>query len=280
VENGDSAALATSVPAETPASASRWFPSGATFEPLMVAPREVHLRGSLVGVSRSGDNDYGGTRLEAEVGLAYRTNIFRLSPGGQDRPVVDLGFEVGLFSRFFLEEIRRDLIHADYRVGAPLSLAVQDWEARLTLLHISSHLGDDYLRRFDLTTTRTAQDGFELFVARRVGADLRIYGGGFAHFHVSGGGPSRAIQGGFEWNPVPAGNRTALWPFVAAHFSKLKDIDGIAGTGAAGVGMRVGATVLQWEVRGHFGPSPMGQFYTTTENLLGIGVRVIPGGGS
>ena len=68
-------------------------------------------------------------------------------------------------------------------------------EGRLTVVHVSSHQGDDYLRRFELTTTRTAQDGFELVLARRVHQGLRLYGGGYAHFHTDSSDPDSDTSG-------------------------------------------------------------------------------------
>lgn len=266
----------TAAPVDNDVPNGRWFPNGTTFAPLIVAPREVALRGSLVMANREGENDYGGTHAEAEVGIGYRTNVVRLRESSAEGLTIDLGLEVGVFSRFYLESIRRDLIHADYRVGAPFSFAYRDWEGRFTVLHISSHLGDDYLRRFELTTTRTSQDGFELIIARRVGASVRLYGGGFSHFHVSGGIPKRGGYAGFEWDPEPAGNGTAVWPFVATHMGAVKDQDDLAATGAVGLAVRLGGVVMRWEVRGHTGPSPMGQRYENTESFIGIGLQVTP----
>ena len=58
-----------------------------------------------------------------------------------------------------------------------------------------------------------------------MGASVRLYGGGYAHFHVSGGIPNRGGYAGFEWDPAPAGNGTAVWPLVAAHMGAVKDQD-------------------------------------------------------
>ena len=269
--------LHTAASAEPDVPNGRWFPNGTTFTPLIVAPREVALRGSLIMANLGGENDYGDRHAEAEAGIGYRANVLRLRKGSADGLTIDLGFEVGVFSRFYLEKARRDLIHADYRVGAPFSFGYRDWEGRFTVLHVSSHQGDDYLRRFELTTTRTAQDGFELILARRVGPSVRLYGGGYAHFHTSGGIPNRGGYAGFEWDPEPAGNGTAVWPFVAAHMGAVKDQDHLAGTGAVGMAVRLGEIVMRWEVRGHTGPSPMGQRYETEESFIGIGLRVTPG---
>ncbi|MCK5651885.1 MAG: DUF1207 domain-containing protein, partial [Gemmatimonadetes bacterium] len=131
----------TTAPMDNDVPNDRWFPNGTTFAPLIVAPREVALRGSLVMAERGGENDYGDRHAEAEVGIGYRTNVLRLREGSTDGLTLDLGFEVGIFSRFYLEKLRRDLIHADYRVGAPFSFAYKEWGGRFTILHVSSHQG-------------------------------------------------------------------------------------------------------------------------------------------
>ena len=82
---------------------------------------------------------------------------------------------------------------------------------------------------------------------------------------------------GFEWDPEPTGNGTAVWPFVAAHMGAVKDRDDLAATGAVGMAVRLRGVVMRWEVRGHTGPSPMGQHYDTTESFIGIGLKVTPG---
>lgn len=266
----------TTAPMDNDVPNDRWFPNGTTFAPLIVAPREVALRGSLVMANRGGENDYGDRHAEAEAGIGYRTNVVRLREGSADGLTLDLGFEVGIFSRFHLGKLRRTLIHADYRVGAPFSFSYKEWGGRFTILHVSSHQGDDYLRHFELTATRTSQDGFELILARRVGASVRLYGGGYAHYHVSGGVPNRGGYAGFEWDPEPMGNGTAVWPFVAAHLGAVKDQDDLAATGAVGMAVRLGGVVMRWEVRGHTGPSPMGQHYEKTESFIGIGLQVTP----
>lgn len=263
-----------------------WFPDSTAFRPLLAAPREVDLRGSLVVADRRAPAgaDFEGSNLEAEVVLGHRIGVLRLQSAAGGRPEIVLGFEVGVFNRFALETSEKDLIGVDYRVGLPLSLRAGGWSGRLVLLHVSSHLGDDFLTRFGFPEPRrqVTRDGLELTVARRLLPGLRVYGGGDLNFHANPGVERVAGRAGLEWDPAPG--RTAgpdgaglqLWPFAAADFEATPETTGVAATGTAGLALRVGGMTLRLEARGHTGPSPLAHLDGRDEDFLGLGLRVDP----
>lgn len=265
----------------------RLFPGGETFPVPVAAPREVSLRGALVFADRPDlANDYPGTNLEAIAALGHRIPVARLRRETPDGPGVRLEFETGVFSRFFLENPKRDLINTDFRVGAPLTVAFENWEARLVLLHVSSHLGDDYLDRFDPPFSTTSRDALSLLVARRLASRVRIYGGGDYNFHRNRGVERTVLEAGLEWDrrldpdppaaPSGPGIDVTAWPFAAADF-RIDDLtDRIATALVAGVGLRVETVTLRLEARGGVGPSPMGQFRFTDERYAGLGLWVEP----
>lgn len=264
-----------------------WFPGSTAFSPLLAAPREVSLRGSLVFADRDAPPgaDYPGTNLESEVALGHRIGVVRFQREEGGRPEVTLGFEVGVFTRFALEQKERDLIEADFRVGAPLSLRYGPWAGRLTLHHVSSHVGDDFLRRFgeSLSGHQVTRDGFELLVARRLPAGLRVYAGGEWFFHANPGVEETAARGGLEWDPDPGrgnaatdGESFAAWPFAAVAARATDVTAGAAVTAVGGAALRVSGVVLRLVARGHTGPSPMGQLQGRDERFLGVGLRVEP----
>ena len=80
--------------------------------------------------------------------IGHSVAVLRMDDGTTADRAVTLGFELGLFSRFFMEIPQKDLISVDFRVGLPISIRHDDWQVRITLRHISSHVGDDYLVRF------------------------------------------------------------------------------------------------------------------------------------
>lgn len=261
-----------------------WFPGESAFSPLLAAPREVDLRGSLVFADRDAPpgTDFRGTNLEAEVVLGHRIGVLRFQREAAGRPEVTLGFEVGVFTRFALEEVERDLVEADFRVGAPLALRSGPWAARLTLRHVSSHLGDDFVRRFGdaIPRRQVTADGFELLAARRLPADLRLYGGAEWNFHRNPGVERVAGRAGLEWDPAPGPEAAAdgfrAWPFAAVAVRVTDVTAGPAATGAAGAALRIEGVTLRLEARGHTGPSPMGQLQGRDERFLGVGLRVEP----
>lgn len=263
-----------------------WFPGSTAFDPLLAAPREVSLRGSLVFADRDAPPGAGfqGTNLEAEVSLGHRIGVLRFQRETAERPAVTLGFEVGVFTRFALEQRQRDLIEADFRVGAPLAMRHGPWEGRLTLLHVSSHLGDDFVRRFgDAVPGRQfTRDGFELVVARRLPEGVRVHVGGEWNFHANPGVERTAARAGAAWDPAPpdagggSGDGFRAWPFAAVALRATDATAGAAVTGTAGAALAVSGVVLRLEARGHTGPSPMGQLQGRDERFLGVGLRVEP----
>lgn len=269
-----------------------WLPDRTSFGPMLAAPREVGFRGSLILADRPDlEEDFDGRNLEAEVALGHRFAVLRLQRAGRRRPELTLGFEVGAFSRFHLETPERDLIGVDYRVGLPLSLRSGGWEGRLTPLHVSSHIGDDFAARFDTPGGQFTRDGVELAAARRLRVlpGFRVYGSGTWNFHVNPGVPEVEGAFGVEWDPAPAvirGERTgrragrtddfAAWPFAAADLRVTDLTRGPGVTGTAGAALRVRGTLLRLEVRGHTGPTPLGQLRGTDETFFGLGLRVEP----
>ena len=274
------------------ASGAAWFPDSTAFRPLLAAPREVDLRGSLIVADRraAGGQDFGGSNLEAEVVLGHRIGVVRFQDEGSGRPAITLGFEVAVFNRFALETSEKDLIGNDYRVGLPLSLRAGGWSGRLVLLHVSSHLGDDFIARFGAPMPRrqVTRDGFELTVARRLLPGLRLYGGADLNFHANPGVERVAGRWGLEWDPAPgragggatgdgaSGGGTEVWPFAAVDAEVTPETAGPSVTGAAGVAIRVRGMTMRLEARGHTGPGTLGQLDGRDEDFLGVGLRLDP----
>lgn len=219
---------------------------------------------------------YDGSNLEAEVILAHRFDLVQLDP---DRPGrLELGFEVGVESRFFLEKLARDLIHADYRVGLPVTLRTGGWIGRLTLVHASSHLGDDFVRRFQVTTPlQVSRDGFELLVGRRLSPSVEVYGGGTWNFRVTPRVERTAARWGLEWRAgAGADEPPGIQPYAAADFRATSTAGSVAATGVAGLAFHPAGLRVRLEARGHAGPSTMGWFRNDNEQYLGLGLRVEP----
>lgn len=272
----------------------RWFPDSTVFAPLLAAPRETWLRGGFIVADRPDLNDpdplpednppprsdFQGANVEAEVALGLRLPVVILRPETRHAPSISIEFETGLFARFFMESSQKDLINADFRVGAPVAFGYRGWEARIEIRHMSSHLGDDFISRFDPRLQQVSQDGFEAVIARRFLRDLRVYGGGEWNFNLSSLDVVERGTGlwGIEYDPGWRDNSRHVWPFAAADFRISSLTNEVAGTGVGGVAFRVGTVGLRLETRGHFGPSPMGQLRRFDENFWGLGLRIEPRG--
>ncbi len=255
-------------------SASPWFPTEVVFAPLIAASREVQFRGSFVFANRSTVEDFQGTNIEAEVVVGLAFPIYEIEGG--EAPV-HLGFEFAVFSRFFMEESTRDLIQSGFRVGMPISFRNGVWEGRISIRHISSHLGDDFLARFPREVNdQVSKEGVEVLIGRRFLDGVRLYAGGEANFHTNRGMSKAAGRWGVEWDPRPASatQGDAIWPFLAGDFELPSHSGRVGGTLTGGIGFRVSGRGFRAEARAHFGPSAMAQFREANERFFGLGLRI------
>jgi hypothetical protein len=265
--------------------ATIWFPGDFVTAPLLANPMEVHLGAGIVATDRDIQDSIDGTSLEAQVAIGFRLPVVRLQDEAPGRPAIDLGFEAGVWSRFYLESTEGDQIATDYRVGLPLGLRTGLLDFRLTLLHVSSHLGDDYIDDNPQAVFQSSREGFELLAGIRPGADVRLYAGGDLNFGRSqdftGEGTAGdpyvifttverwAFRFGAEWDRTRWGDRR-IAPFAAANFEVTELTDRIASNVKAGAAFRVRAVRLYLGLEVHDGPSPMGQFRTADERWIGV----------
>ncbi|MDP2483343.1 MAG: DUF1207 domain-containing protein [Candidatus Palauibacterales bacterium] len=280
----------------TPAAADRaedtgpdWFPGGSVVAPLLAAPLEVRLAGALIFTNRDIEDSIDGANLEARVAIGVPIPVVRFQDEAPGRPAIDLGFEVGVFSRFFMESIEKEQIGTDYRVGVPLGIRYGMWDARLTLLHVSSHLGDDYLDDNPQSVYQISREGFELLLGIRPGFDGRLYVGGDLNLgrsedYTGTGQPGDplvvfttvekwAFRFGAEWDPTQWGGKR-IGPFAAADFEITDFTDRVASYVVAGAAFRIKTVRLLLNAEFHDGPSPMGQFRTVDERWIGANLTV------
>jgi hypothetical protein len=265
-------------------SGTDWFPGQFVVAPLRAAPLEVRLGGGFMYADRDLEDSIEGTNLEAQVAVGVRIPVVRFQDEAPGRPAIDLGFEVGVFSRFYMESVEREQIDTDYRVGVPLGIRYGMWDVRLTLLHVSSHFGDDYLDDNPREVFQISREGFELLLGVRPGFDGRVYVGGDLNLGRSEdftgtGRPGDplvifttvekwAFRFGAEWDPTQWGDRR-IAPFAAVDFEITEFTDRIASHVVAGAAFRIKTVRLLLNTEFHDGPSPMGQFRTVDERWIG-----------
>ena len=275
--------------AESDGSRTVWFPGEFVTAPLLANPLEVHLGGGIISTERDIDDSIDGRNLEAQVAIGLRIPVVRFQDEAPGRPALDLGFEVGVWSRFFMESIEKEQIATDYRVGLPFGLRYRMLDVRLTLLHVSSHFGDDYLEDNPQDVFQSSREGFELLVGARPGADVRLYVGGDLNLGRSEdftgtGEPDDpfiifttvekwAFRFGAEWDQTRWGDKR-IAPFAAANFEITEFTDRIASHVRAGAAFRVNGVRIYLDLEYHDGPSPMGQFRTIDEQWIGASLTV------
>jgi len=268
---------------------TEWFPGRFAVAPLRAAPLEVRLGGGFVFTERDLEDSIDGTNLEAQVAVGIRIPVVRFQNERPGRPAIDLGFEVGVMTRFFMESIEKEQIATDYRVGVPLGIRYGMWDARITLLHVSSHFGDDYVDDNPQDVFQVSREGFELLLGLRPGFDGRIYVGGDLNLGRSDDFTGTGLPGdpivifttvekwafrfGAEWDPSQWGDKR-IAPFAAADFEVTEFTERIASHVVAGAAFRIKMVRLLLNAEFHDGPSPMGQFRTVDERWIGASLTV------
>jgi len=262
-----------------------WFPGESVVAPLLAYPLAIRPAAALLVVDRDIEDSIDGSNLEARVAIGFRLPLVRFQTEAPGRPAIDLGFEVGVWSRFFMETLEKEQIDTDWKIGVPLGLRYRAWDFRLTLQHVSSHFGDDYLDDNPQEVFQSSREGFELLVGLRPGSDVRVYVGGDLNLGRSedftGSGTPQdpyvvfetietwAFRFGAEWDQTRWGDKR-IAPFAAVDFETTEFTERLALLAKAGAAFRVKALRFYVDLEYHHGPSPMGQFRTVDETWVGL----------
>ena len=255
-----------------PAQQSMEFLPDGNLPRLLIDPLEPQMGVRLMGVSRSASRF--GTGVEWEANFGHMIPFVRLS--GTTERGVTLGVQGGVFGRFSFETRKRDLISADWIFALPLFIIDGHNFVRIRYRHISSHLGDDYINRFNVAPEGYLRDAIGVLVYREVVNGVGLYGGGNAAFNVD---PDTnnirrlALTGGIELNRYSVWGRDFYggadvyldqdmnWrPRVNLHIGERL-------THTSGRNLRFVGELL-------FGPSPQGEFRRRNATLWKLGLIV------
>lgn len=160
---------------KTSGSHGMWLPQSTVLFPSQVAnPRQVSFSGGI----RLRDSIAGQVSTPVSFGdqfPLYRwSNVDLLSTKGD----LQLEVEGAVFAIFNQTCDSSPLINADYYVAIPLSFAHDNWAHRLRLYHISSHLGDEYLKRKDhAKRLNKSYEAIDYFTAYTINKQVLFYGG-------------------------------------------------------------------------------------------------------
>ncbi len=169
-------ALAAGTPEPLPAQeAERFLPERAYLPRLYAGFREPITATKLVFVTQS--PHLFGEVLEGEADLGAALPIYLLA-GQSLEDGLAFGVEAGVFTRFNMETKEKDLIASDWMFAVPFVLHRGDSWVRFRYFHTSAHLGDEYIKRFEVERGDFTRDELELLGYLRVLQSLSFYAGG------------------------------------------------------------------------------------------------------
>ncbi len=249
-----------------------FLPGDATLPRLLAGPRDPVASAAVLGVLQNPNQHGDGVEVEVSLGHALPVLLFR-SPEGA--PTLLLGVEAGVFARFGLQVLERELIGTDWYFMIP-AVWPKEWGwVRFRFYHTSGHMGDEYARRFEDAGVNFARDAGDLFAYYRAGDRVGIYGGFRFSYNVHPEESGKlALRGGLEVQARDRGD--GIRPYAAADFEWDEDTT---------PNVRVDAKVGFWlpPVRGErklrvafgalWGPSPVGQFQHGTTTQLSLGLQ-------
>lgn len=247
------------------------FPDGKPLPRLLAGPREPVTSASLLGLTEN-PNEFG-NGVEAEVSLGHALSVFAFSGGGPADGVL-VGMEAGVFARFGLQVLERELIASDWMFAVPVVWLRDGGWIRFRYYHSSSHLGDEYSRRFDDRGEDFSRDAMELIGLVQIHPRLGLYGGvRFAHNVKPEESRRWVLRGGVQWEASDRGG--VFQPLLAADVEWDED----AGPDPR-LELKVGAWLppvngrrsVQLALGSLTGPSPLGQFQgePATQVFLGL----------
>lgn len=181
--------------------------------------------------------------------------------------------EAVVLARFRLHNTQA--LSNDWWAGIPVAATCGRASAQLRLFHRSDHLNDEFLLNNDMTRRGPVQDGVDATLAWRHSPGVRVYAGAgrvLRHWGPSGS----MVHAGAELSRVV---RTGTRIFGAAHLrsaeaSRWEPQSSLA----AGVEYRGTDGAIRLSIRDVRGPSTLGEFFRSHEQMHALEFTVVPGG--
>lgn len=253
------------------AAQDRFFPAVRSFELPEASPRVHGMVGRVIS-ARRGDSRFGEER-EAEAVLGENFPVVALRRG--DRPIV-LGFGSQVYGRFSLADAKSSLISVDWLAGFNATAMLEAWTLTLELYHESSHLGDEYGERFQISRLDWTREVLTGWVAYGVGP-WRLTGGASYVFQDGLDLPKPAASFAVDYRGrAPPDGVASLQP-VIGFFTEATSATRWRMSSSAKLGMawvtpgrnrQVGMALIA-----HDGLSTQRQFFRQQSQYLGIEVR-------
>jgi len=249
----------------------RFFPAVRSFELPEASPRVHGMVGRVIS-ARRGDSRFGEER-EAEAVLGENFPVVALRRG--ERPIV-LGFGSQVYGRFSLADGKSSLISIDWLASLNATAMLGAWGLTLELLHESSHLGDEYGERFQISRldwTREVLTGWAAYGT----AQWRFTVGASYVFQDGLNLPKPAAALGIDYRGrTPPGGVASLQPVVGL-FTEATSATSWRMSSSAKVGMAWVTPGRNRQVSmaliAHDGLSTQRQFFRQQSQYLGFEVR-------
>lgn len=263
--------LCGAVTSTTAVAQERFFPDVKSFELPLASPRIFGFAGRLIDES-VGDDQFGAER-EGDVTIGEHFPVLALRQGA--RPIT-FDFGVQVTGRFSLDDSRSALISSDWQVGFITHGDFAPWEVALQVYHESSHLGDEYIKRFGATRLDWTREVLALWVGYRAG--------GFRLMGMVG----NALVDELEISPWLG---SAGVDYRGGQFSILglrtHPVAGVFADGASATDWRISSSVklglafagasvgkeLRLSLIGHDGLSTQRQFFRSSSRFIGMEIE-------
>jgi hypothetical protein len=254
---------------EEPAAGWTFLPDRRIFSPLIADPRWPHFSIAYARMIRQGLPNF---RDASTISLGEHVGMVEyVSPGGNR---FGLGLQPAVFGLFNLDEISKDLVNADYRLGIPIDFRTGPFSLEASVLHQSSHLGDEFVLDVPGQRLNLSYEAAMLTLSLDA-AGLRWYAGFEYLIHTVPADlqPWSARQG-VEWSSHVGGS---FGPVAAIHIEEHEDSDWRPDlsirAGVEFVDPQRSRRRFQILLEYYRGQDPNGQFFRQRIESVGIGIH-------
>ena len=254
------------------------LPVGLLFKPLLADPRWAHFSASYRNYSSN--NIVGRDSASVSFGETmpfYRANF------GKTNIQWEAGMQAGVFSDFNLDTQSNNLVNSDFTVAAYGSLRSGQFSAFGRFYHQSSHVGDEFLiaefqqdpnfRRINLSF-----EALDLKLSYELPYGVRLYGGGGGLVDKDPAAlKTWSAQYGVEFRSPWVIDFAAMRPIIAADIKNFQqnnwNTDVSVRAGVEFDNTNIWGRKLQLLVEYFDGNTPIGQFYQTKVQYVGLGAH-------
>lgn len=250
----------------------RLFPARSLLPTVLAGPRDPVTSATALGVFRNPNQHGNGVEVEVSLGTSFPVYLISGTPDAH--PVV-VGIEAAAFARFGLQVLERELVATDWIFALPVIWHHKGGWTRFRYYHSSSHMGDEYARRFQDPGYNFSRDAAEVFIFRRPTEVMGVWAGVRYGYNVHPEDDQRwVVRAGAQLENLPDMSRSL--PFLATDV----EWDQEAGMRPR-VEVRIGGWLPRMEgerrMRLSFlvltGPTPLGQFGFRPITQVGLSLQ-------